>query len=38
VDPEQRRRAKNEALFREVNERIEELDTAFTATARGTHS
>ena len=35
MDPGQRRGAKNEALFREVNERIEELDTAFTGYGEG---
>jgi hypothetical protein len=29
VDPEQQRRAHNETLFREVNERVEEVATGF---------
>jgi hypothetical protein len=34
MDEAQRRRAANEAVFREVNERIEELQREFAATAR----
>jgi hypothetical protein len=29
MDPGQERRAKNEAIFREVNERVEEVETRF---------
>jgi hypothetical protein len=32
MDEDQRRRARNEALFREVNERIGELDTGLSAS------
>ena len=35
VDDDQRRRARNEALFREVNERIVELDTGVGGYDRG---
>jgi hypothetical protein len=33
MDADQRRRARNEALFREVNERIEELETGLAGSA-----